>query len=127
MIEVCSDVGGGKTTLIQGIAAGMGFAGEVPSPTFTLSRAYPVRDGLTLHHFDLYRLNGHDIVTDELDEVAGDPWAVVAVEWAEHGAATLPPDRLRITLTPGATAELRDITINGSGPRSARIIKELSV
>jgi tRNA threonylcarbamoyladenosine biosynthesis protein TsaE len=127
MIEVRSDVGGGKTTLIQGIAAGMGFNGEVPSPTFTLSRAYPVGRGLTLYHFDLYRLSGRDIVTEELDEVADDPRAVVAVEWAQHGAAKLPTDRLQITLTPGATPELRHITISGEGPQVARIVKGLSV
>jgi tRNA threonylcarbamoyladenosine biosynthesis protein TsaE len=126
MIEVSSDVGGGKTTLIQGIAAGMGVAEVVSSPTFTLSRVYPAHHDISLHHFDLYRLGGHDVVTDELAEATCDPRAVVAVEWAEHGDAQLPHDRLRIQLTPGVKPESRHLTITSGGPRSARIIRELS-
>jgi len=126
MIELRSDIGGGKTTLVQGIAAGMGCKGEISSPTFTLSRVYPGDHRLTLHHFDLYRLAGHDLVTDELDEVIGDPHAVVVVEWADHGELKLPDDRLQVTLTPGADADLRHITVKGSGPQSTRILVELS-
>lgn len=126
MIELRSDLGGGKTTLVQGIAAGMGFHGEVPSPTFTLSRVYPTDHGRTLHHFDLYRLSGQDIVTEELSEVADDPHAVIAVEWAEHGELTLPADRLQITLTAGAEADQRHISMQATGLRSAQIIAGLS-
>ena len=125
MIELRSDIGGGKTTLVQGIAAGMGYKGDVSSPTFTLSRVYPTGHDLALNHFDLYRLAGHDTVTDELEEAIGDPKAVVVVEWADRGALQLPDDRLQITLTPGAEVDLRDITITSNGPQSTRILAGL--
>lgn len=126
MIELCSDIGGGKTTLVQGIAAGMGCKGEVSSPTFTLSRVYPADHDLTLHHFDLYRLAGHDMVTDELDEVIGDSRSVVVVEWADHGELQLPGDRLQVTLSPGEESDLRHISIKSDGPDSARIVEGLT-
>jgi tRNA threonylcarbamoyladenosine biosynthesis protein TsaE len=125
VIELRGDVGSGKTTLVQGILAGMGFGGEVPSPTFTLSRSYPVRDSLTFYHFDLYRLGGHDIVTDELNEVVADPQAVVAVEWAQSGAAILPPTKVEVILIPGKREADREITIRGNGAQAHRLIKEL--
>jgi len=125
MIELRSDIGGGKTTLVQGIAAGMGCKGEVSSPTFTLSRIYPAKNNLTLHHFDLYRLAGHDMVTDELEEAMRDPRSVVVVEWADHGELKLPSDRLQVTLTPGADPDVRHINIKSSGARSTRVVEGL--
>jgi tRNA threonylcarbamoyladenosine biosynthesis protein TsaE len=113
-IELKGDLGAGKTTLVQGMAAGMGFEGEVTSPTFTLSREYDTPSGLRLYHFDLYRLQGHDIVSEELEEVIGKPGAVVVVEWADHGEAEL-GDHLNITLAYGEKEEQRNITVTARG------------
>lgn len=129
LLELTSDLGGGKTTLVKGLAAGLGFDGSVPSPTFTVSRVYPVRDGLELNHFDFYRLGasqppgklGADIVSSELAEVLRDPKAITVIEWAEHGAARLPARRIRVHITPGAGDNDRKIRI--SGPE--RLIKGL--
>lgn len=78
-------LGAGKTTLIRGVARGLGITHGVRSPTFQLLREH--RGRLILYHADLYRLG--DGVEDEisqlgLDELPG-PMGVLAVEWAERG------------------------------------------
>lgn len=125
MIELVGDIGSGKTTLTQGLVAGLGFPGDVPSPTFTIGRAYPVRDGLQLHHFDFYRLNGHDLVSEELTEALQDPTAIVVVEWAGNSAIQLPQERLRLTITPKRGQHQRTIAVESLSPESEYLIKEL--
>ena len=127
MIELVGDLGSGKTTLTQGIAKGMGFSGDVPSPTFTVSRVYPVRDGMQLHHFDWYRLHGPDMATHEFAEAFNDPTAVTVVEWAGNGKARPPQARLRISLEPTAHRETeRSITIESLGAPTNYLIKGLA-
>lgn len=88
VIALSGDLGCGKTTLVQGLAAGLGVpAGyRITSPSYTLVNEYPGRIGLA--HADLYRLAGETALEDiGLDELlCGD--AVLAVEWPER----LPPD-----------------------------------
>ena len=108
VIELISDLGGGKTTLVRGLARGMGSQDKVASPTFTISHEYHT-GRLTLYHFDFYRLSEAGIVADELREVVGDPTAVVVIEWGELVADVLPADRLSLTIrATGETA--RELT-----------------
>lgn len=125
VIELIGDLGVGKTTLTQGILEGFGYQDEAPSPTFTLSRVYPVREGLELHHFDLYRLSGHDVVSDELAEIAGAKSAITVVEWADHGQAQLPADHLKVELQYGSAADDRKINFLAGGRSSAKLIQDL--
>jgi tRNA threonylcarbamoyladenosine biosynthesis protein TsaE len=125
VIELCGDLGSGKTTLVQGVLQGLGYKCDVPSPTFTLTRSYAVSPSLTFHHFDLYRLGGHDIVSDELAAAAGQPEAVVAVEWAGHGAADLPTDHLAITLASAADPAIRQVGLESRGPRSRALLERV--
>jgi tRNA threonylcarbamoyladenosine biosynthesis protein TsaE len=97
VIELVSDVGGGKTTFVRGLAQGMGSPDKVASPSFTLSREYRA-DKLTMYHFDFYRLSDPGIVANELAEVVDDPLAVVVVEWADIVENVLPADKLTITI-----------------------------
>ena len=46
-------LGAGKTTFVRGLALGLGFDGEVSSPTFALVHEYDAKP--PLYHFDLYR------------------------------------------------------------------------
>jgi tRNA threonylcarbamoyladenosine biosynthesis protein TsaE len=102
-IELDSDLGGGKTALTKGIAAGMGNRDTVQSPTFTISRIYQCDGGLELHHFDFYRLEDPGIMAAELAESVSDDRAVVVVEWSGIVADILPVGRITIRIT--ATGE----------------------
>lgn len=123
-VELTSDLGGGKTLMVQGIAKGLGYQGDVASPTFTLSRNYRVRNDLELRHLDFYRIHSGDVVTHELAEVLGDPRVVVAIEWAEKAGEVLPPDRLRITIQTTGDTE-RKITVEALGSNHQKIIEAL--
>ena len=102
VIELVSDLGGGKTTFVRGLAAGMGSTDRVSSPSFTLTNQYQAGD-LTLQHFDFYRLNEPGIMRDELAEVVADPKTVTVVEWAGIVDDVLPAERLTIGIS--ATTE----------------------
>lgn len=102
VIEFLSDLGGGKTTFVSGLAEGFGSPDTVASPSFTISYVYGRPDGKQLHHFDFYRLNDAGIVADELAEVAGSPDAVVAVEWGDIVHNVLPDDRIIVSITAGS-------------------------
>jgi tRNA threonylcarbamoyladenosine biosynthesis protein TsaE len=105
-IELVSDLGGGKTAFVRGLAAGMGSVDMVHSPSFTLRNEYRAAD-LTLYHFDFYRLNEPGIMTEELEEVVNDPLSVVAVEWADIVENVLPLERLVIVITATGETERR--------------------
>jgi len=103
-----SDLGGGKTALVRGMAAGMGSSDHVASPTFTISREYHAGE-LTLYHFDFYRLQDPGVIAAELEEFLHDPKAVVAIEWGSVVEDVLPEERVEITL--GRTGETsRELT-----------------
>lgn len=78
------DLGAGKTTLVKGIARGLGFDGIVTSPTFTIMQVYLGR--LPVYHLDFYRLDDGDLIGDEWEEsYYGD--GVTLIEWPPENAA----------------------------------------
>ncbi|HSX07342.1 MAG TPA: tRNA (adenosine(37)-N6)-threonylcarbamoyltransferase complex ATPase subunit type 1 TsaE [Candidatus Saccharimonadales bacterium] len=97
VIELISDLGGGKTTFVRGLARGFGSIDRVASPTFTISRVYQAGPR-TMHHFDFYRLPEAGLIAEELAEVIGDRHCVTVVEWANVVQNVLPPTRLTIEL-----------------------------
>lgn len=97
VVELVSDLGGGKTTFVRGLARGLASHDAVHSPSFTLGNQY--RAGkLTLYHFDFYRLFEPGIMREELAESLADPKAVVVVEWGKIVKDILPTDRLTVSL-----------------------------
>lgn len=98
VIELISDLGGGKTAFTRGLARGFGSRDHVASPSFTISYVYGRPDGKQLHHFDFYRLQDAGVVGAELAEVQADPDTVVVVEWGEVVHDVLPEQRLVITI-----------------------------
>lgn len=97
IIELISDLGGGKTTFVRGLARGAGSTDRVASPTFTISRVYQAGK-LEIHHFDFYRLGEAGLIAEELAEIISDPHTVTVVEWADIVTDVLPDKRLTITI-----------------------------
>ena len=97
VIELVSDLGGGKTTFTRGLVAGAGSTDKVASPTFTLSREYQA-PRFRIAHFDFYRLAEAGIMADELAEVVQDTAYVTVVEWGDIVHDVLPEKRLTIRL-----------------------------
>src|SRR6267142_3065571 len=110
VIELISDLGGGKTAFVKGLARGLGSSDTVRSPSFTLGNQYKAKR-LTIYHFDFYRLFEPGIMRDELAEVLEDPQAIVVVEWGQIIEDVLPAKRLTVNIK--ATGETsRELTMS---------------
>lgn len=111
---LAGDLGAGKTVFAKGVAAGLGIAEAVGSPTFTILQEYP--DGrLPLYHFDVYRVEEPEEMYEVglEDYLAGE--GVCLIEWAERIEELLPAEvtRIRITTDPTRGADYRRIEIEG--------------
>lgn len=104
VVALTGGLGAGKTHFCKGLVRGLGFDGEVTSPTFGLVHEY--RGGrLPVFHFDLYRLKSADELLEiGWDEMLEEP-GVALVEWAN----------LHPTLLPGHTRWLRFEILPGGG------------
>jgi tRNA threonylcarbamoyladenosine biosynthesis protein TsaE len=96
VVALAGDLGAGKTCFARGLLHALGFAGEVPSPTFPIVIPYaPPELRLPLWHVDLYRIDDPDEIEElGLDEARAD--AALLIEWPERIGARLWPDALRI-------------------------------
>ena len=148
LVVLSGDLGAGKTTLTQGIGAGLGIRGQVASPTFIIARVHPsVTGGPALVHVDAYRLGSLDEL-EALDLDASLDESVTVVEWGEGLVEGLAEDRLEIAIErphgagragdgagPDGTADdgsdeepddgssgTRTVTVRGVGPRWAGIV-----
>jgi tRNA threonylcarbamoyladenosine biosynthesis protein TsaE len=97
IVLLSGDLGAGKTALARGILAGLGHAGEVPSPTFTLVQSYELPGvRLPVWHVDLYRLDDPNEVEElGLDEILAD--GALIIEWPERAGGRW-PEALHLTL-----------------------------
>jgi len=80
VILMSSDLGGGKTTMVKGLAQGAGFKGDVISPSFTIANEYKAKK-LNIVHFDLYRIEELGIIEEDIIEKLSDPTNVIIIEW----------------------------------------------
>ena len=89
VIAFRGDLGMGKTCFTRGIASGLGYNGEVTSPTFALINEY-IGGRLPVYHFDMYRISSWDELYScgyfEYTEEGG----VVVAEWSENIENALP-------------------------------------
>ena len=119
LVVLTGGLGAGKTTLTQGIGAGLGVRGPVTSPTFVIARVHPSTvGGPALVHVDAYRLGGA-LELDDLDLDASVDDSVTVVEWGHGLAEDLSEDRLEVVLDVDTATEERTATVTGVGGRWA--------
>jgi len=117
LILLNGPLGAGKTVLVQGIGAALGF-NEVTSPTFVISRIH--KGPLSLIHVDAYRLlesGNAELYLDDLDLDTPRESAVTVIEWGGAESARLSDERLEIDID--RSDEEREVTIRAIGPRWA--------
>ncbi|HLH46291.1 MAG TPA: tRNA (adenosine(37)-N6)-threonylcarbamoyltransferase complex ATPase subunit type 1 TsaE [Acidimicrobiales bacterium] len=115
LVLLSGDLGAGKTAFTQDLAAALGVAEPVTSPTFTLVRGYRTDAGFELLHADVYRLEQlGEIVDLGLPELLDDG-AVGVVEWGERAAPVLLPEHLAIAIEPGGDETARRIALRAVG------------
>lgn len=98
LVTIEGELGTGKTTLVREVLRARGVRGAVTSPSFTLGQSYRGRDGITLHHLDLYRLSrGADVELFAWEDYLGGE-AITFVEWPAAGSEALPPADVHLVL-----------------------------
>jgi tRNA threonylcarbamoyladenosine biosynthesis protein TsaE len=94
IVALEGDLGAGKTTFDQGLAAGLEIQQTVNSPTFLLVKSYPIKNNSRFNklvHIDLYRINHWDELAEiDLPEIWSNPKNLVLIEWAERIKDHLP-------------------------------------
>jgi len=124
VIAFIGDLGAGKTTMIKGIALGLGVKDKhkVKSPTFSLMHHYKGR--IPVYHIDAYRLeSAQELINIGSDELFfGD--GVSLVEWADNVIESLPEEYLQIVITL-TTENGRNIEISCKGKRHEKFIEKI--
>lgn len=105
VLELRSDLGGGKTTFVRGLAKGFGSDDQVISPTFILNAIYKGKGGREIHHFDFYRLDQAGILSSQLLASLKNRQVVTVVEWSGIVQKILPQKRFTVEFQPVAASE----------------------
>jgi tRNA threonylcarbamoyladenosine biosynthesis protein TsaE len=120
LICLTGDLGSGKTTLTQGIAAGWGSPDQVSSPTFVLVNVYRKPNGTRLYHLDAYRLGG-PAEADDLDLDTLLATGPLVIEWADRIEPALPDEHLMIACQ-WVDDHRREMVFTAQGPRYQEIL-----
>lgn len=116
------ELGAGKTTFVQGVAAGWGSLDAVSSPTFVLVNVYRRSDSGQLFHFDTYRVESAAEAEElDLDAMLGS--GPLIIEWPERMTGLLPADNLWIKLE-YIDDDRRELTFLPSGKRYVDLLTE---
>jgi len=116
------DLGTGKTTLVRGILRGLGHAGPVRSPTYTLLEPYEL-GSMCIYHLDLYRLGD----PAELEYLGLrdllDGRSLLLVEWPARGRGALPTPDLTVRIE--HAGEARSLELAAHGPCGTALVSHL--
>jgi len=122
-LALLGPLGAGKTSLVRGIAAGLGAPpSTVSSPTFVFIHEYHGR--LPFAHVDLYRVHSiREVESTGLEEyLSGE--TVTAIEWADKGLSLLPQDRLEIELRHKSVGS-RTVQLSSTGLKSTALLADI--
>ncbi len=123
VVALHGPLGVGKTCMARGIVRGLGFAGYVTSPSFTMVNEYQGR--LKIYHVDLYRVRDvRELEGLGFTELMWPEDAVTLVEWPERAQEMLPPQALTVRLdwVEGASQD-RWIIIGGHGADQREVLR----
>ena len=121
VVTLAGDLGAGKTTLVSGIAKGLGITEQVTSPTFNIMKCY-FHKPISLYHIDAYRLDGvnKDIGLEEF--IDGD--GVCVVEWPNYISEMLPLNALEIIIR-NLGDDVRELSFSSTDKRFESLIKSI--
>jgi len=99
IIGLEGELGGGKTTFLQGFAKGLGIKQRITSPTFVIMKKFKIENCKfkieNFYHLDCYRVNKSKEILDlGFKEIISNPRNIVAIEWAERIKKILPKNTL---------------------------------
>ena len=122
IVMLTGDLGAGKTTLTRGMVQGLGYQGNVKSPTYTFVEEYNIA-GKMIYHFDLYRLAD----PEELEFMGIRDYfsqnCICLIEWAEKGEGILPEADLLVNID--YYDDARNITLIAQNPVGEHILTQL--
>jgi len=112
LVTLSGELGAGKTTFVQGVAATLGISETVASPTFVIEKVYPIRDASRsngagefghrferLVHIDAYRLkNAHELEVLGWSQIIADPANLILLEWPERVQKLIPEDAIQVRI-----------------------------
>jgi len=92
------NLGGGKTTFLQGFAKGLGVKEKILSPTFVVMKRFPLHTpNGSFYHFDCYRLkNEKNVLELGFKEIISNTKNIIAIEWPEKIKKVLPKTTIKI-------------------------------
>jgi len=116
VLALRGELGGGKTTFLQGFAKGLGIQEKILSPTFVIMKRFEISKYRNFYHIDCYRIkNAKDIQELGLKEIFSNPKNIVAIEWAERIKDILPKQALQIEFQVGKGLDNRVIKVYNIG------------
>ena len=124
-------LGAGKTTFARHCIQGLGFAGRVKSPTYTLCEPYPLQldssttVSITAYHFDLYRMRSALEWQEAGFAEHFDEPGFCLIEWPEKAEGTLPPFDLIIQMQAGVQEDERDIDIKALSDKGNQLLSKI--
>ena len=121
------ELGSGKTEFVRLVAKHLGVKKDITSPTFCFLNSYDTSKGYKLHHFDVYRLNSVDELSDVgFDECGYNPADGVAfIEWASKFYDAMPENALHLNFT-GQGNDPREIVVTTNSQKMDHILEGLA-